>query len=462
MSRSEAGASLTFAPLLATFAPVYRRSEHMINFHPMTTIVPAVTGAATVAALKRHERWSPIRLLQWQESRLLRLLERTYQQIPYYHESLKRAGAIPGDIRSIGDLSRLPCLTKETVRAEAGSLFSTNLSAERRASLVTIRTTGSSGTPLLIYLSRSEYFQSLAHVLYGFLSAGAGIRDTFVHIHIPQSDTHHFAFEKLGILHQVHLDLRSGEQATLDALRSLDSPVVYSFPSYLRMMADAILQGGVSAPRVKLIVSNGEILTQEVRHHIQRAFNCSVVDSYGAAEVFRIAYECRHQQFHILPDSSIVEIDETTLADDGSAEIIVTPLYLHTMPLIRYKLGDRIVIGREPCPCGSPWKVIRKVLGRCDDTLVLPSGRTVSARAINALENVAGIALYQIVQKTRSEFMVDVKPSTGYCTESTEQIQRIIASGCAPDHVHVKVRVVDSIQRSSTGKLNAVISEVGQ
>jgi phenylacetate-CoA ligase len=225
-------------------------------------------------------------------------------------------------------------------------------------------------------------------------------------------------------------------------------------------MANTILNHGVPAPHTKLIMCNGEILTPEVRKRIQQAFQCPVVDSYGAAEVFRIAIECRNQQFHILPDSAIVEIDETTRNSDGSAEILVTPLYLRTMPLIRYRLGDRITLSAERCSCGSSWPVIAKVLGRSDDLLTLPSGRRISPRALNTLDHVEGLKEYQIIQKRPSVFDVHVRPSPGFSEGSRAEIERAIITGCAPDRVSVRVIVADTLRRAQTGKLNAVTSEV--
>src|ERR1700693_1545670 len=38
------------------------------------------------------------------------------------------------------------------------------------------------------------------------------------------------------------------------------------------------------------------------------------------------------------------------------------------MPLIRYRTGDRVVVSREPCSCGSPFmKLVGGIQGRVDD-----------------------------------------------------------------------------------------------
>jgi phenylacetate-CoA ligase len=323
-----------------------------------------------------------------------------------------------------------------------------------------VKTTGSSGFPLEVKLSAREYATSLSFVLYGFLAAGASYRDTFVHIHALTAPAKHYAFERFGVLRQLHLDLRAGEKATLDALRQVRSPVVYSFPSFLRLMADFVLEQNLPPPAIRLIVCNGEILTTYLRARIQEAFRCPVYDSYGAAESFRIAFECRRQKLHIIPDAAIVEVDEHTKAPDGSADILVTPLYLRAMPLIRYRLGDRVRLSNDGCSCGLSWPIISTLVGRSDDHLTLPGGRKISPRAVNLLEAVTGIREYQILQRTYSDFLVRVKPSTAFSDNSRAHLIEIIAAGCSPDRVNVEIETVDFIPRSATGKLKSVVSQV--
>src|SRR5207247_10934231 len=54
------------------------------------------------------------------------------------------------------------------------------------------------------------------------------------------------------------------------------------------------------------------------------------------------------------------------VTDDG--ELVATNLGRWGMPLIRYRTGDRVIVSREPCPCGSPFmKIVGGIQGRVDD-----------------------------------------------------------------------------------------------
>ncbi len=49
--------------------------------------------------------------------------------------------------------------------------------------------------------------------------------------------------------------------------------------------------------------------------------------------------------------------------------MVVTNLYRRTQPIIRYELNDMIELDPAPCPCGSRFRVIRRIHGRADDLL---------------------------------------------------------------------------------------------
>jgi phenylacetate-CoA ligase len=46
---------------------------------------------------------------------------------------------------------------------------------------------------------------------------------------------------------------------------------------------------------------------------------------------------------------------------------VVTDLWRRTQPIIRYRLNDVVRLAPAPCPCGSPFRVIEAIEGRCDD-----------------------------------------------------------------------------------------------
>jgi phenylacetate-coenzyme A ligase PaaK-like adenylate-forming protein len=120
----------------------------------------------------------------------------------------------------------------------------------------------------------------------------------------------------------------------------------------------------------------GETLTDPVRKRIERAFGCSVSNYYGSSEAIGLTFECRCHRLHVNSDWYVLEPvdehDQPVPAGQLSHAVLVTNLANRVQPLIRYKMGDRVTISPDPCPCGSPFPVI-EVIGRTDEILAFPT-----------------------------------------------------------------------------------------
>ena len=98
--------------------------------------------------------------------------------------------------------------------------------------------------------------------------------------------------------------------------------------------------------------------------------------------------------------------------------------------------------------------------GRADDFLILPSGRTISARGINVIEHIPGIAEYRTTQEEKDRFVVQVVKGKGFSQETISQIERQIKAGCLGENVRCEVELVKEIHTGGTGKLKTVVSKV--
>ena len=81
--------------------------------------------------------------------------------------------------------------------------------------------------------------------------------------------------------------------------------------------------------------------------------------------------------------------------------MLLTNLANRVQPIIRYDLGDRVLVRPEPCTCGNPLPAIR-VQGRCGDVVRLraASGRLVELLplAIETAIEEAGVDMFQVAQ----------------------------------------------------------------
>ncbi|MGZ5803457.1 MAG: phenylacetate--CoA ligase family protein [Xanthobacteraceae bacterium] len=136
----------------------------------------------------------------------------------------------------------------------------------------------------------------------------------------------------------------SPPEAFVEWLERVRPDHVMAYPVSLREIAEVALNRGGTSLRFKTFLSSGEVLDNEARDSIVRAFGCKIVDLYGAREIGQIAFQCPDGGgYHLSSEAVLCEL----LDDDGNevapgefGRVVVTPLYNYAMPFIRYDLGD--------------------------------------------------------------------------------------------------------------------------
>src|SRR3546814_11153852 len=85
-----------------------------------------------------------------------------------------------------------------------------------------------------------------------------------------------------------------------------------------------------------------------------------------------------HEVYHAQSENVLLEVVD----DDGrpcgpgeTGRVLITSLHNFATPLIRYELGDYAEVG-SPCACGRGLPVIKQVLGRKRNRLILSDGRS--------------------------------------------------------------------------------------
>ncbi|HSB47676.1 MAG TPA: hypothetical protein VLD37_06700 [Candidatus Bilamarchaeum sp.] len=355
-------------------------------------------------------------------------------------------------ISGLDGLHKLPILSKAEVRDAPGSFISPRFHREKLSEGFT---SGSSGVQVPIYTSGAESAYGIAFEIHHALENGAGVFD-------PQARITHFRSEpnvlqRLGLMRCTYIPIQKSEAGMLRDIRASRAKVLCSYPSVLRPLAL-----GNDGLKLKLILTGGELLHDEVRSMAEKSFSCPVRDRYGSMESSWVAWQCEKGSYHVQSDQAIVEVvDEAgaPLSEGKSGRIIVTPLWRTAMPFIRYDLGDRGALGRR-CPCGRSLPVMKGIEGRDDDFIRLPSGKVRSARTINLLDDIRGILSYQIVQERADLFVVRFVPSgEGLSGGMREEIRKRISSGCLGEKISVEFEEASNL-RGASGKIRTVISKV--
>lgn len=196
----------------------------------------------------------------------------------------------------------------------------------------------------------------------------------------------------------------------VSALNAFDPAMLTGYPSALKLLAEEQVAGRLNL-RPVLLECAGESLSLNAAAQMEAAFCCPVRNLYSASEFIPIAFSCDHNWLHVNSDWVILEpVDESfrpTPPGFPSHTVLLTNLANRTQPLVRYDLGDSVVMRPGQCPCASPLPAIR-VAGRHDDVLHLRS-------AEGAVVKILPLAIGTVVEETpgvRRSQLIQTGPST--------------------------------------------------
>ena len=185
------------------------------------------------------------------------------------------------------------------------------------------------------------------------------------------------------------------------------------YPSVLALLAAERVAGRLRiAPA--LLWAGGETFAPSSKAAIESAFGCRVMNEYGASECLAIAHECTAGWMHVNSEWVILEgVDargKPTEPGDLSHTVLLTNLANWVQPIIRYDLGDRMMMLPVPCACGNPMPAVR-IEGRKDAVLALKTreGRTVHLLPMaltTVVEEAAGEHRFQIAQSAPDHLVI--------------------------------------------------------
>ena len=133
------------------------------------------------------------------------------------------------------------------------------------------------------------------------------------------------------------------------------------------------------------------------RNRLEQLFQCRVAMEYGSAETNLMAHTHPEGGYQTFWQSYFLE----ALPGPGGANtgrVLITSLYPRCVPLIRYEVGDEILLGEgssETIGLGS----FRQVMGRSNDYVSLSDGALIHSEAFtHAVRSFPAVSGYQVIQ----------------------------------------------------------------
>jgi phenylacetate-CoA ligase len=162
-----------------------------------------------------------------------------------------------------------------------------------------------------------------------------------------------------------HFDLATPVAQSVAALNAYQPDIVAGPPSMLGLLAGTYRRGELRIRPVRL-VSVAEVLETQDEGRLREVFEVPVHQIYQCTEGL-LALSCPQGALHVQEDLVALQYEPLAGDRDGRVTPIVTDLWRRVQPIIRYRLNDVLTLAPAPCRCGSAFRVISRIEGRCDD-----------------------------------------------------------------------------------------------
>ncbi len=413
-------------------------------------------------------------LREIQSRRLKKMVEYVYHNTPFYRKKFQEMGLTPDDIHSIDDVVKLPFTEKTDLRDH----YPFGFAAVPMSQIVRIHaSSGTTGKPVVALYTRKDLSTWTESLSRAFTAYGCGREDIFQISYGYGLFTGglgaHAGATNIGAS---VIPISSGntkKQITL--MHDFGATALCCTPSYAMFIGEAMKESPWSKDEFNLRVGifGAEPWTENMRKTLQETLGIKAYDIYGLSEIAGpgVGYECACQNgTHLNEDYYYPEIvDPETgepLPDGTMGELCFTHLTKEGMPLLRYRTHDLTALHRERCDCGRTLVRMDRILGRCDDMLIIRGVNVFPTQIEAVILSLKEFDPHYLLTVDRenntdiAELKVEVKEEY-FCDEMSQmvrlqrkledELRSVIGLG-------FKVRLVEpkSIERS-TGKAKRVI-----
>jgi phenylacetate-CoA ligase len=378
-----------------TSRPVIPRYYATLDFEALwREFPPAPEFFDTTWNLSRDE------LRAMQDERFLRQMSRAWH-VPFYKRHWGAHGMQPGDIRSVDDLPLIPPFSVHDLREGSNEnppwmdYIGIDPQTDDPLPLVLQTSGGTTGLPRpMIFTPRDR---EVMNIITGRRLFMQGVRPfDLVQVVLSMGLTNGGVLAREGIWKYtgaIPVMTGSGAQTPtrrqIEILKAWKSKFLVGFPAYIRHMGLVARDELGVDPRslgVKGLIVH---LGSESRSSLEALWGADVYDTYGCNECGTMAAECSHKSgMHIFEDAFVLQVnDPETMRPNPPGEkgvAVITTLFKHAAPMIRYNMNDITALTEGECSCGSKHARISGIYGRSDNMVKL-KGVNVFPEAIGAI-----------------------------------------------------------------------------
>ncbi len=429
-----------------------------------------------------RDHWTRQQLESYQADALRSLRDYTYAHSPFYQQFHQGLYDAP--------LQELPVLTKaimmehfdelvtdRTIRLEEVKTHMRTLTGDERflGRYRVNATSGSSGHPGLFLFNSAEWITVLASFARAREWGGVKLDLTrrVKTATVASTTPFHMSTRVNATAHswwmpEIRLAASEPLATIVQRLNAWQPEVLIAYASMMRILADEQLAGRLQiTPRT--VFTSSEVLTEQTRRHIVQAWGELLFNQYAATESGSLAAECDHHVgMHLMEDLVIFEVVDQDYRPVPPGvygdKLLISVLFNHTQPLIRYELSDSVRLATNPCPSRRPFALIDEIQGRVEDVLSFPgtAGGVVNVHPLvfSRIMDTIPVSGWQVIQEADGlrVLLSGVRGEFGDEMLADTLRQALAEQGViAP---HVEVQRVESIPKTAAGKAPLIKSNL--
>jgi phenylacetate-CoA ligase len=407
-----------------------------------------------------------VKLSEFQEKYLKKLLLHAYKNVLYYHRVFDEIGLINDGRVDLSKFNKIPILTKDIIRKNQKELVCKDYT---KRNWHYHDSGGSTGEPISIvhdddiyplWLTAAEHyyyanmlnideFDSKKIIIWGLW------RDLFQGNKSLKAKINNWLKNK-KLLNCLKMTEDCIERY-IAIINSYKPDIIRGYSSSLYELCKHAEKKNLTVYTPQIIISAAETLLPEMRQKIETVFGTKVYNFYGAREVASIAGECKEGLMHIFSFYNYVEIldiKDQSVNNGEEGRVIITNLYNYLMPLIRYEICDMAVLGPKRCKCGNVLPTLEKVTGRITDWFVKEDGTTISPIFFMYLfmtkYRKRFLKKFQIIQEDYKKIRILIVPENSKempQKDIEEKIKQMMGKDC-----RINWEFVDEIPKTKSGK----------
>jgi phenylacetate-CoA ligase len=417
---------------------------------PSAELVMGTCAMKWYKKIAKMQSWTKHEISNWQHEELSKFIIHAYENTVYYKKVFDNLGIKPADIKSPSDLTKLPVITKEIINANYNDFVPKNLhQLKYRKS----QTGGTTGVPLRYYCDEDTWGYITAVKIHSWQKIGYHYGDKFIAL-----GSSSLFPEKRNIIRSIYDRMRAeiplnGMNMSDDVCASYITFIkknninyLYGYASAIFLLSKYVLDNNLKID-LKAAFPTAEILTADYRETIIKAFNCRVMDCYGARDGGMTAYEVEPKKYY-LGYNIIAEI--VNPIGDNTGKLVTTNFLNYSFPLIRYDYGDEGTL--ENNYSGYNGQILTHIIGRSSDVFRLENGNNVTGPGFNSLLRLYDISSWCVKQLSGSSIEISIQPIKGKYTNEQEQEIRKVVTRYIGESCELKINHVESFETLKNGK----------